>query len=172
MNGITNTAKMGPFWARRLTPVAELVLLALLSGCTGSQIQSERAARGDLAMVSSRYRPGDAKPELPMLTKASGIDDYLRFGMLNSPRVEAAYYEWAAAIERITPARSLPDPRLTFTADIAGMVTSAMAGLMVDLPGPGKLHAAGTIAAAESHGRYFTFEAEVLRTAFAVKSAY
>lgn len=47
-----------------------------------------------------------------------------------------------------------------------------MPGLMVDLPGPGKLRAAGDVAAAESSAGYFDFEFEVLQTAFAVKSAY
>jgi outer membrane protein TolC len=107
-----------------------------------------------------------------VLTNESKIDDYLRFAMLNSPRVEAGYYEWAAAVEQTTTARSRPDPRLTFKADIASMVISAMAGLMVDLPGPGKLRAAANAAAAESQERYFALEMEVLRTAFAVKSAY
>ncbi|MGQ9651935.1 MAG: TolC family protein [Phycisphaerae bacterium] len=152
--------------------IVALAGFALLFGCTGSPIPSERAARRDLALVASRYRPGDAKAELPVLTGKSGIEDYLRFAMLNNPGVEAAYHEWAASIEHITTARSRPDPRLTFKADIASMVMSAMAGLMVDLPGPGKLRAAGNVAAAESQGRYFAFEMEVLRTAFAVKSAY
>ena len=69
-------------------------------------------------------------------------------------------------------ARSLPDPRLTFESDIADVVISVMPGLMLDLPGPGKLRAAGEAAAAESRSRYFAFEAEILRVAFAVKSAY
>lgn len=149
-----------------------LVMLTLLVGCAGTQLRTEKASREDLLNVAVRYRPGDAKPELPVLTEKSGIEDYMRFAMLNNPRVEAAYYEWAASIEQITAARSLPDPRLTFKADIASMVTSAMAGLMVDLPGPGKLRAAGNVAVEESRGRYFSFEKEVLRAAFSIKSAY
>jgi len=92
--------------------------------------------------------------------------------MLNSPRVEAAYFDWAAAVERITPARSLPDPRLTFESDITDTVMTLMPGLMVDLPGPGKLKAAGDVMAAESRVAYFGFEREILRTALAVKAAY
>lgn len=92
--------------------------------------------------------------------------------MLNSPLVEAAYYDWAAAVEGITVVRSLPDPRLTFQADITDSIMSLMAGLMVDLPGPGKLRIAGEAMAEESTVAYFLFEREVLRTAFAVKAAY
>ncbi|NOT32323.1 MAG: TolC family protein [Planctomycetes bacterium] len=122
--------------------------------------------------MSQRYRPGDAKPALPTLTTTSPLADYLRFATLNSPRVEAAYYDWAAAVEGITPARSRPDPRLTFESDIADTVTSLMPGLMLDLPGPGKLRAAGDVMAAESRVAYFGFEREILRTALAVKTAY
>jgi outer membrane protein, heavy metal efflux system len=122
--------------------------------------------------VSQRYRPGDAKPTLPTLTSASPLPDYLRFALLNSPRVEAAYFDWVAAVEGITPARSRPDPRLTFESDITDTVMSLMPGLMVDLPGPGKLRAAGEVMAAESRAAYFGFEREILRAALAVKTAY
>lgn len=142
------------------------------TGCVGAPTPSERAARSDLDSVSDRYRPGDARPSLPVLTADSPLADFLRFAVLNDPRVEAAYYEWAAAVARITPARSLPDPRLTFETDITDTVLSLMPGLMVDLPGPGKLRAAGEVMAAESRASYFAFEREILRTALAVKSAY
>lgn len=144
----------------------------LLIGCVGTPTPSERAARSDVASVSERYRPGDAKPTLPTLTVGSSLADYLRFAVLNNPMVEAAYFEWAAAVERITPAQSLPDPRLTFETDITDTVRSLMPGLMVDLPGPGKLRAAGEAVAAESRASYFAFEREILRTALAVKTAY
>jgi len=118
------------------------------------------------------YRPGDAKPVLPLLLNDSALSDYLRFAMLNNPRVEAEYYAWAASVERITGARSLPDPRITFEADITSVLEAVMPGLMIDLPGPGKLRAAGDVAAGESRASYFRFEIEVLRTAMALKSAY
>lgn len=143
-----------------------------LAGCVGTPTASERASRADVAAVSQRYRPGDAKPALPTLAAASPLADFLQFAMLNSPRVEAAYYEWAMSVEGIVPARSLPDPRLTFEADITDTVMSLMPGLMIDLPGPGKLRAAGDVAAAESGVAYFGFEIEILRTALAVKTAY
>ncbi len=146
--------------------------MSQLAGCTGPPTASERAARSDVAAVSGRYRPGDAKPELPALTAASPLADLLRFATLNNPRVEAAYYDWAAAVEAITPARSRPDPRLTFELDITDTIMSLMPGLMVDLPGPGKLRAAGDVMAAESRVAYFGFEREILRTALAVKTAY
>src|SRR5262249_39964672 len=98
--------------------------------------------------------------------------NFLAFAILNQPQVEAAYFDWAASIERITRERSLPDPRLTFEADIANSVMSLMPGLMMDFPGPGKLRWAANVASAESQARYFAFESSVLQTAFALKRAY
>ncbi|MDQ1535934.1 MAG: outer membrane protein heavy metal efflux system [Actinomycetota bacterium] len=151
---------------------ATIAGLIFLVGCSGKPIPSERAARDALRSVTESYRPGNVRPALPQLTPTSPLIDYLRFAMLSSPRVEAAYYDWAAAVERITPARSLPDPRLTFEADIADTVMSLMPGLMIELPGPGKLRAAGNVMAAEADVAYFSFEREVLATALAVKTAY
>ncbi len=148
------------------------VLLCLAGGCTGTPTAGEQEARDDLQRVHGAYRPGDARSALPPLTASSPLDDYLRFAVLKNPRVEAAYYEWAASVERITVARSLPDPRLTFQIDVSQMLSALMPGLMTDLPGPGKLAAAGAAAAQESRASYFAFEQAILRTAVAAKTAY
>ncbi len=157
----------------RMPPIAAiLVPVAMLTGCTGTPIETERQARSDLERVRSVYRPGDARPTLPVLNAESSLADYLRYSVLNNPRVEAAYYAWTASVERITRARSLPDPRLTFQADISDMLDAVMPGLMLELPGPGRLRAAGNVAAAESRAGYFGFEREMLAAAYATKSAY
>ncbi len=148
------------------------VLMALASSCVGTPAPGEQRAREDLEHVRRAYRPGDAKPDLPALAAASSLDDYLRFAVFKNPRVEAAYYAWAASVEGITVARSRPDPRLTFEADITRMLEALMPGLMMDFPGPGKLAAAGAAAAEESQASYFGFEQAILRTAVAVKTAY
>lgn len=146
--------------------------LGALAGCVGVPTAREKEARSELGAVRAMYRPGDARPVLPVLTETSPLEEYLRYAMLNNPRVETAYFGWAASVERITTARSMPDPRLTFEADIGSVLETVMPGLMIDLPGPGKLRAAGDIAAAEAGAGYEGFAAEVLRTAYAVKSAY
>jgi outer membrane protein, heavy metal efflux system len=92
--------------------------------------------------------------------------------MLNQPKVEAAFYDWQASIERITQARSLPDPQLTFQMDIQNIVTSIMPGLMAAVPWPAKLRAAAEAASAESQGKYFAFQSAVLASAFEFKRAY
>ncbi len=142
-----------------------------LSGCATRPTPAEKAERAGRDAVAAAYRPSGEKPALPPLTPDTAPADFLRFALLNNPAVEAAYYDWFGAVEKITPARSLPDPKLTFQADIMSIITSLMPGLMVDLPGPGKLAAGAAMATAESETRYFAFEKAVLETAFALKKA-
>jgi outer membrane protein, heavy metal efflux system len=142
-----------------------------LAGCRGVAPPSERQARDELKAVEDNYRAADRRPEWPALSERSSWADYLRFAMLNHPQIEAAYYDWRASVERITVARSMPDPRLTFQAYIESTLTSLMPGLMQEFPGPGKLKAAANVASAESEAKYYAFETAVLRTAAAVKQA-
>ena len=146
--------------------------VALLTGCVGVRTDGERRAQQAQATVEQSYRPTGERPPLPKLDTNASLHDFLLFAMLNQPQVEAAYFDWAASVRRITVERSLPDPRLTFESDIADMVMSAMPGLMMDFPGPGKLKAAANVATAESDARYFQFESAILQTAFALKKAY
>ena len=133
-----------------------LILLVLFAGCKGMPTQGEKEARRQVQAVAGTYRPEGRKPDLPVLTSQSSLSNFLTYALLNQPQVEAAYFDWLASVERITVARSLPDPQLTFQMDIQDVVTSLMPGLMMSFPGMGKLRAAGAVARAES-------QAEVLR---------
>ncbi len=141
----------------------------LLASCKGVPTQGERAASQDLRVVGDSFRPRNQRP---VLTTNASLSNFLAYAILNQPQVEAAYYDWAAAVQRITVERSLPDPRLTFQSDIGAMVMSLMPGLMMDFPGPGKLKWAANVATAESEARYFLFENAMLQTAFALKKSY
>jgi outer membrane protein TolC len=153
-------------------PVCLVVGASALTSCRGIPTQSERTARQGLKAVGATYRPENQRPPLPALQSDASLSNFLMFAILNQPQIEAAYFDWAASVERITRERSLPDPRLTFESDISDVVMSVMPGLMMDFPGPGKLKAAANAAAAESEMKYFAFESSVLQTAFALKKAY
>jgi len=144
------------------------VLAVLAAGCTGRPIPSEREARRDLKASGEALLPG---APIPPLDAQAGLSNYLQFAIMTQPRVRAAFFDWAASVERITVERSAPDPKLTFQAYIQDTLTSIMPGLMQDFPGPGKLKAAGSAAGAESRTKYFAFETAVLQTAFSVKQA-
>jgi len=153
------------------TALAGMALL-LFAGCRGLTLPAERAARQQLSETAPPYQPGAASYALPTLTTNSPWGDFLAYAMFRHPDVAANYHDWQASVERITIERSRPDPKLTFEAYIMGTITSIMPGLMTDIPGPGKLSARGRVAAAESEGKYFTFKASLLQTAFGVKKAY
>ena len=144
----------------------------LLPGCKGIPTKSERQSRADLKAVTQTYRPDGQKPVLLPLMATSSLSNYLAYALLNQPKVEAAYYDWAASIERITTARSLPDPQFTFQMDIQNIVSSIMPGLMGTIPWPDKLRVGASIASAESRAKYFAFQSAVLESAFEVKRAY
>src|SRR5207247_1780904 len=96
-----------------------ITLVILLAGCVGVPTAGEKRARLDRQAVERTYRPGGQRPTLPKLGTNSPLSEFLLFAVLNQPQVEAAYFDWAASVERITRERSLPDPRLTFQSDIA-----------------------------------------------------
>ena len=152
--------------------LSALGLLVLLAGCKGLPVKGEKEARQQVAEASQNYRPKGQKPALPTLTTNSSLADFLTYALLNQPKVEATYFDWLAAVERITVQRSLPDPQLTFQMDIQDVVTSLMPGLMMSFPGMGKLRAAGELAAAASQGGYFAFKAASLESAYDVKRTY
>jgi outer membrane protein TolC len=144
----------------------------LLAGCKGFPTQGEKEARLQAQTVAATYRPRGEKPVLPVLTADSSLSNFLAYAMLKQPAVEAAYYDWAASIERITQARSFPDPQFTFQLDIQNIVTSLMPGLMGSIPWPDKLRVGAQIASAESQAKFFAFQSAVLQSAFEVKRAY
>ena len=166
INRIMKGCSLAPGWS---VVVASALLLA---GCKGIPTKAEKEARRQAETVAAGYRPQGAKPVLPVLTADSGLSNYLAFAMLNQPQVEAAYWDWAASIERITQARSFPDPQLTFQMDIQSVVTSIMPGLMGNIPWPDKLRAGAAVASAESQAKFFTFQSAVLTSAFEVKRTY
>ena len=151
--------------------VSGAAMVALFAGCVGVRTASEKAARQNQQTIQKAYRPGGQRPTLPTLTTNSPLSDFLLFAMLSQPQIEATYYDWAAAVQRITVERSLPDPKLTFSADIAGLVMALMPGLMMDFPGRGKLRAAADVATAESE-QVLAFESSVLQTASPSKACY
>lgn len=149
-----------------------LILVAAAAACAVAPGETELAARDAAEQVERLYRPGDARPELPLLGPDSPFADFMLHALLRSPRVEAAYYDWIAAVARIAPARTPPDPRLTFSLDVADALMAVMTGWMADLPALGRLRAAAEEAAAASETAYFAFERELLRAAFDLKSAH
>jgi len=149
-----------------------LMAIILLAGCAGTQLAVEKAARQQSTAIGDTLRPRHAMPALPELAANSDADEYLRYALLKHPAVGAAFYDWRASVEAITPARSLPDPQLTFEADISNTLMTFMPGIMFDFMTQGKRAAMGREAAAASEVTYRNYATTVLRTAAAVRKAW
>jgi len=157
---------------RHLTRIQSLIfpglaLMVLAAGCRGISARGEKSAREELAAVG-----GLLQTNLPSLTTNSTLRDSVLFAVKKHPQVIAAYDDWAASVENITVARSLPDPKLTFELYVGDILTSLMPGLEADFPGPGKLAARAAAASAESRAKYFQFATAVQQTAFAVEKSF
>lgn len=175
----------------RITVV--LLFAAAFAGCVGPSA-GEKSAQRDVATIGrelglspdrassnvgrglptspSRINLSAPPPSLPALQPDSPEADYVRFALYNHPAVRAAYYDWKAAVAAIAPARALPDPQLTFQADIADTLMSFMPGLMVDVMALGKRQAMAREANATADVAYRTYVAEVVKTAGAVRKAW
>ena len=101
--------------------VFSLSATVILSGCNTAPKDYEQAARDHLDQVAYKYEANE-QPDPTTLAAQPTPEDYLRFALLNHPQVAAAHAQWRARIAAINPARSLPDPKLTFQADIAKTV--------------------------------------------------
>ena len=146
---------------------AGLALGLLVTGCQGIQTAGEKSARQDLAVITRLLQTNN-----PALTTNATLPEVVLFAVKNHPQVVETYAAWAASVENITIARSLPDLKLTFELDINDAVQAIMPGFMADFPGPGKLRARAELASAEGRAKYFQFESAALQTAFGVEKNF
>jgi outer membrane protein TolC len=155
-----------------MPPIRQLILPSLAAvllgtGCRGWVATGEASARRDLAAVG-----GQLQTNSPVLTTNTTLREAVYVAVQSNPQVIAAYADWASAVENITIARSLPDPKLTFQAYIQDSLTSLMPGIEADFPGPGKRAVRAAAATAESRTKYFQFATAVQQTAFDVQKSY
>lgn len=173
--------------------VFAVVVSVMLGGCSLAEPQYEATEREALHGVGrslgiapfaeeAQRAPGDSGSGsapavgkslvLPELSAEATAEDYLRFALLKHPRVRGAFYRWWAQVEAITPARSLPDPVLTFEADIANTLLMLMPGLMLEFPGWGKRTAMGQEAAAAARVAYQEYQSALYQRALQVQEAW
>ncbi len=157
---------------------AVMVLFLSVAGCASKR---ERQAILRFEEISSAtYAPGGDRPagrELPDLNGQPSLEDYLAYAALNNPGLEAAFYRWKAALERIPQARALPDPRFTYSYYIREVETRVgpqrqAFGLAQTLPWYPKLRLRGEVAFEEAEAAGRRFEAEKLALFNRVKQAY
>jgi outer membrane protein, heavy metal efflux system len=143
-------------------------LLLLVSSCTVPPSGAEKQVRNKSTRLGQVLHAADQAVPTPKAPLA----DYLRFAVLRHPQVRAAYSDWQATVLAIAPTRALPDPQLTFEADVADTLMTFMPGLMFDFMTPGKRRAMANEMTAASQVSYRTYVATVLEVATGVRKAW
>ncbi|MEW6027704.1 MAG: TolC family protein, partial [Planctomycetota bacterium] len=147
---------------------AFIMLAGILLGCAGPAPIGREA----LSVVEPKYRPSDKKPPLPALKPDSSLSDFITYAVLNNPEAEVAFYDWKKTVEEITIAQSLPNPRLSFSAEIMSSVDKFLIGFMQDIPASGKLALEAEALSQEAQSKRYLFEHQLLETIFNVKQVY
>ncbi len=92
-------------------------LMLVLSGCAStSELSSTQALKSE-ETARTREQVGGAtypRARLPELNEASRLNNFLAYAALNNPQLEAAFNRWKVALERVSQARTLPDPRFNY----------------------------------------------------------
>lgn len=105
------------------------------------------------------------------------LEDYLRYAALNNAALKASFEQWKAAIEEVPQAKSLPDPKFTYSYFIREVETRVgpqrqKFGIMQVFPWFGKIEARTDAAAAKAKAARKRYEAEKLKLFWQVKDAF
>lgn len=155
-------------------------LLLVLSGCASKSKRSSTQALNVEETARSHEPVGGAtssRKQLPKLNDASGLNDYLAYAALNNPQLEAAFNRWKAALEMVSQARTLPDPRFNYGYFIQAVETRVgpqeqRVGLSQMFPWFGKLKLRGEAAMEGANAMQQQYEVAKLRLFDEVKQAY
>jgi outer membrane protein, heavy metal efflux system len=170
-------------------PVAAVVAIfwsALAAGCATPAAPPEPLARPAdhrTAPAGTAPRPRLAPGEEPAASEPAGLaddatlDDYIAYAMRHSPELDAAYHRWRAAAERVSQARTLPDPQLGFAIvlDQVDASTDYMGerySISQMFPWFGKLALREDVALEDAHAEARRFEATRLELAEQVTRAW
>ncbi|MCH8823413.1 MAG: TolC family protein [Planctomycetes bacterium] len=165
-----------------------LALFSILGGCISpldsiesdvqrlsdftSRLDSENAAqmraRGFIAKRASNQAE---------ITESSSLSVCLQYALNNNAQIEAAFYRWNAALEKVPQVTTLPDPRLTygyFLNEVETRVGPQQHRVSVGqmFPWFGKLELKGDIAAEAADAEFQRFQAASLMLIWQVKQAY
>ncbi len=158
-----------------------MIIFLLMSGCASEQdgykLDHYSPEIHNIAHSSVATANIPDTPRLPKLTESSGLSDYLAYGALNNPGLEAAFNRWKAALEQVPQVKTLPDPKFTYLYYIQEVETRVGPqrqgfGIAQAFPWFGKLNLRGDVAAEAANAARKRYDAAKLKLFFEVKAAY
>lgn len=154
------------------------MLISIVVFATSCATVQERQALSEWNKEARKWTSGDPEDvRLPELNEDAPLDDYILYALLNNPGLRAAFDRWKAALDKVAPARTLPDPRFTYANYIREVETRVGAqeqkfGLAQKFPWFGKLDLHGEIALQMAHAEHQRYEAAKLDLIFRVKKIH
>lgn len=111
------------------------------------------------------------------LDETATLRDHLAYAALHSPRLEAAFARWQAALQRLPQVRALPDPTFTYGHFIEQVETRVgpqehRVRIAQSFPWFGTLQLREDIAAREAEAAYEQYQAVKLQLFYEVQDAY
>ena len=147
-------------------------LSLLLLGCAGNlesaavrDLNNDEFPRARAAEGQSASRPQRAEFD-------GSLERYVAYALEHNPELEAQYEEFRAATHRISRARRLPEPTLTYTYFARGGPQRHGFGISQAFPWPTKLSAGADASALAAQSAKRQFEASALRVSARVSDAY
>ncbi len=162
----------------------------IVSGCAGpSEKRGEKELFGqwlekdkelysgrniDLQKAAQPYQQTDPDP---LFSEDATFNDYVRYAVRHNPGLEAAFYRWRAALERVPQVKTLPDPQLSFgividQVDKSSEYNGERYSISQMFPWFGKLKLRGDVALEEAYAEERRFEAIRLQVINQVGRAY
>lgn len=137
------------------------VILLLMLGLTGMS-----------PVFSQLPQPGDGS-----INQQSTLDDLIDAAVQRNPGLQAAKFQWQAALERVPQVKALPNPQLTVAQFIRSVETRVgpqrqKLGLMQMFPWFGKLKLKGNAALQAAEAKRQLYEQSKLNLVFRVKDAW
>jgi outer membrane protein, heavy metal efflux system len=180
---------------QRWLPIMFTVLIAAafaitVSGCTGlSEKRADKELFGQWLEKDTEIYSGrnidlqkavqarqTKEPDL-VLSEDATFDDYVRYAVRHNPGLEAAFYRWRAALERVPQVTTLPDPQASFgividQVDESSEYNGERYSISQMFPWFGKLKLSGDVALEEARAEARRFEAVRLQLIGQVGQAY
>lgn len=147
----------------------------LVMACASVQ---EKQALSDWKVENQQYITVDQKTaSIPELADNPTLEEYILYAILNNPGLHASFDRWKAALEGVSPARTLPDPRFTYAKYIEEVETRVGSqqqkfGLAQTFPWFGKLDLQGKMALQDANVEQQRYEALKLKLIYEVKKIY
>lgn len=156
-----------PEWGKIVSQMKSKIILLTLTLLSAGILNAEDkiSVRGP-----DTYAP-------PQLTEKSGLDDYLLYAMANNPGLKTSYLRWKAAVQTISQAGALPEPRLGYGYFLRQVETRVgpqvqRFGISQVFPWFGKLSLAESRSARIARAAAREFEADRLKLFRQVQAAY